>query len=264
MCTDRTVLAWPECHRGLSPGSGALEYLVRRARLPRHLTMYVLLTGASLNPHDCIQARLATHYVRGADNVLALCNELRRGSLEYFDVPLGRRAHEPPSSSLACLYAEGVTEQIGSALRAAFGDGIHSASDARLALNAERARLGDMLSSCGWHTRERAEGVLDVLDGAAAAMQGSDAAAVAATFDAVDEAYACTSGDQTRGRSRGQSGTDHGAHPGADTAADGPSDGSDDDHKSEDAHEDASGAILRALELRVHCELAERRGEEQV
>ena len=66
VCTDRdrTVLAWPESspwsqHSGTGR-SGALEipgplWRCAAAAASDHV-LYVLLTGASLNPHDCIQA----------------------------------------------------------------------------------------------------------------------------------------------------------------------------------------------------------------
>jgi len=180
VCTDRTVLALPECRGGLSPGSGSLAYL---SRLAPHMAMYVALTGAQLNSHDCMCLELATHYVCTAD-VLDLLNELRCAPAGYLDVPLSRRALPPPEG-LASLFARDVHDLLDASLSKCFGGGVGSASEVRPVLQEERARLNSMLRSCGWHTRERAEAVLDVLDAAATALRRADDGAVAATFGAV-------------------------------------------------------------------------------
>ena len=111
VCTDRTVLALPECRGGLSPGSGSLAYL---GRLPPHIAMYVALTGAMLNPHDAVELGMATHYVCQSE-VLSLLNELRCAPAGYLDVPLGRRASDPPQS-LASLFADDLSGLLDDAL----------------------------------------------------------------------------------------------------------------------------------------------------
>ncbi|KAL1503019.1 hypothetical protein AB1Y20_011088 [Prymnesium parvum] len=181
VCTDRTVLSLPECRGGLLPASGTLAYF-RRCLLP-HLHMYVALTGAPLNPHDCFSLRLATSYVRAAD-VVWLLDELRHAPAEYLDLALSRRARTP-HESLASLCAGDVQGLLDASLLKVFS--VDSASEVVSALQAERGQLSDMLSSCGWHTRERAEAVADVLDTAASALRRAPSEAIAETFAAVQK-----------------------------------------------------------------------------
>jgi len=183
VCTGRTVLALPECRRGLCPGSGSLFFLSRD--LPPHMAMYVALSGAQLNPHDSIRLGMATHYVCQSE-VLSLLNELRCAPAGYLDVPLGRRASDPPQS-LASLFADDLSGLLDDALLKAFGEEANSVDDVRSRLDEERQSLNNMLRSCGWRTRERAEGVVDVLDAAAMALKRASPEATAATFDALRE-----------------------------------------------------------------------------
>jgi enoyl-CoA hydratase/carnithine racemase len=181
VCTGRTTLALPECRLGRGPRSGTLSFL--RRELAPHMALFTALTGVRLNSHDCIGLGLATHFVC-TDSVLALLDEMRCAPAGYLDVPLARRA-TPPPDSLASLFATDVHELLDEALRRAFGDRASSVADVRKLLDEERERVGDMLRSCGWRTRERAEAVADVLDAAALALKRSSPHATQATFNAI-------------------------------------------------------------------------------
>jgi len=60
IATERTTFAMPETGIGLFPDVGGGWHL---PRLPGRIGLWLALTGARLKAADCVQARIATHYV---------------------------------------------------------------------------------------------------------------------------------------------------------------------------------------------------------
>ena len=60
VATERTVLAMPETTIGIFPDVGGGRYL---SRLRGRLAQFLALTGARLDGAECLQLRLATHYL---------------------------------------------------------------------------------------------------------------------------------------------------------------------------------------------------------
>jgi len=77
VCTSNTLLSLPECRVGLCPTTAP----ALGTEWP-HMAMFAALTGAQLNPHDCMSLRLATHFT-SRDHTLDLVNELRFVGFEH-------------------------------------------------------------------------------------------------------------------------------------------------------------------------------------
>ena len=105
-------------------------------------------------------------------------------------VPLQRRT-EPAPSDLASLFAPGVGPSINATLLEVFGEAA-DAADCALRLRAALERARALTQSSAWRTRECADAVVDILEGADKALRASSPSALAATFDAM---RSCTSSD---------------------------------------------------------------------
>jgi len=187
VCTRSTMFSLPECRAGLCPASAP----VLCSCTEPHIATYVALTGAQLTAHDCASLQLATHFAQ-ADQMPDLLNELRRCPAPSFPmlVPLQRRT-EPAPSDLASLFAPGVGPSINATLLEVFGEAA-DAVDCALRLRAALERARALTQSSAWRTRECADAVVDILEGADKALRASSPSALAATFDAM---RSCTSSD---------------------------------------------------------------------
>ena len=88
IATERTLFAMPETGIGLIPDVGGTHAL---PRLPGQIGTWAALTGARLNPADCLYAGIATHFVPGER--LAVLRDLLAS------------AEEPVAEMLATLHA---------------------------------------------------------------------------------------------------------------------------------------------------------------
>ena len=137
------------------------------------MAMFAALTGAQLNPHDCMSLRLATHFT-SRDHTLDLVKELRFVGFEHpallsfaelsyattrycpaheTAVPLRRRTEAAPPS-LASLFAGGVGPRIDAAIREVFGEA-EDTEEVAQRLRAALERAHTLTQSSAWWTRER-------------------------------------------------------------------------------------------------------------
>ena len=182
VCTPRALLSLPECRIGLCPASAlAFRSSYGRHGPCSHVAMYMALTGAPLTAHDCVSLALATHFVQ-PEQLEPMLTELQRCPPSEARVPLERRTEPNAPRAQASLFADGVSAPLDAALRDVFGDA-EDATDCRMRLDASLERARMLSQSSAWHTRECADAVVDVLDGAERALRAGSPSAVAATFD---------------------------------------------------------------------------------
>ena len=179
--TERSRLAMPECRIGIVPDAGALRFLTKHCEPA--VARYLALTGVPLNAHDLYKTGLATRYVPdkedlGLDQLYAELSSAPAGELT---TPLDRRGVEAPRRLESGLFNEATLQ----AVRDAFQQG-NSVEAVRADLETAREAAKKLQGSCGWATREAADGVLDVLDAAADGLQKGCPAALAVTLDAID------------------------------------------------------------------------------
>ena len=182
VCTPRALLSLPECRIGLCPASAlAFRSSYGRHGPSSHVAMYMALTGAPLTAHDCVSLALATHFVQ-KEQLEPMLIELQVCPPGEARVPLERRTEPNAPRSQASLFADGVSAPLDAALRDVFGDA-EDAADCLVRLGASLDRARMLSQSSAWHTRECADAVVDVLDGAERALRAGSPSAVAATFD---------------------------------------------------------------------------------
>jgi enoyl-CoA hydratase/carnithine racemase len=161
--TERSRLAMPECRIGIVPDAGALRFLTKHCEPA--VARYLALTGVPLNAHDLYKTGLATRYVPdkedlGLDQLYAELSSAPAGELA---TPLDRRGVDAPRRLESGLFNEATLQ----AVRDAFEEGT-TVDAVRADLETAREAAKKLQGSCGWATREAADGVLDVLDAAAA------------------------------------------------------------------------------------------------
>lgn len=137
------------------------------------------LGGISINAHDAAELQISSTYCQAAE-LPALLSEMRVAPSEYIDVPLHRHS-EPVPECLAHLFGESV---VVDAVESIFGPNSGNAADVLATLEDERVKIKALTRSSGWHTRERAETVLEVLEEASSTLgpRCSSPSALAATF----------------------------------------------------------------------------------